>query len=73
MDTNLTPKLIAEGEYRDLVRNIQVLRKEQNLQLSDRITITAPSWPKNFEAKILEKTLADSISPGETLSVTKSS
>lgn len=73
LDTNLTPELIAEGEYRDLVRNIQVLRKEQNLQLSDRITITAPSWPKAFESQILEKTLADSISLGETLSITKSS
>ncbi len=73
LDINLNPELIAEGEYRDLVRNIQVLRKEQNLQLSDHITIIAPAWPKNFESQILEKTLATSITQGETLSITKNS
>lgn len=73
LDTTITPELAAEGEYRDFVRNIQVLRKTQGLQVQDRIKIIAPSWPKNFEIQILEKTLADSIETGENLVIEKTS
>ncbi|MFA6007043.1 MAG: isoleucine--tRNA ligase [Candidatus Shapirobacteria bacterium] len=73
LETKITPELAAEGEYRDLVRNIQVLRKNQGLQVQDRIKIIAPTWPKNFESQILEKTLADSIQVGDTLSLGKTS
>jgi isoleucyl-tRNA synthetase len=61
LDTNLTAELVEEGEYRDFVRNIQVMRKNQQFSLTDRIKIYAPSWPKNFEHEILSKTLADSV------------
>ena len=71
LETNITPELASEGEYRDLVRNIQVLRKTQGLQVQDRINIVAPSWPKQFESQLLEKTLADSIQVGDTLGVEK--
>jgi len=71
LDTNLTPDLIAEGEYRDLVRKIQVLRKENSLRVSDKIKIFAPSWPKQFEAEILSKTVAISIEPSDSLSIQK--
>ena len=71
LDTNLTPELVAEGEYRDLVRSIQVLRRESGLQILDRIKIFAPAWPKNFETEILRKTLADSIEVAEALKVEK--
>ena len=73
LETTITPELAAEGEYRDLVRNIQVLRKTQALQVQDRIKIIAPGWPKDFEKQILEKTLADSIQIGDILSLEKSS
>lgn len=69
LDTNLTPDLIAEGEYRDLVRSIQVLRKELGLLVTDKIKIFAPSWPKVFEAEILKKTLGTEIVKDETLHV----
>jgi len=71
LDTNITPELSAEGEFRDLVRNIQVLRKNQGFEIKDRIKITAPGWPKNYESQILAKTLADSIEKGDKLSVEK--
>lgn len=71
LETTITPELAAEGEYRDLVRNIQVLRKNQGLRVQDRIKIHAPSWPKEFEKQILEKTLADSIQKGDTLDLEK--
>ncbi|MFA5895180.1 MAG: isoleucine--tRNA ligase [Candidatus Shapirobacteria bacterium] len=71
IDSNLTPELIEECESRDLIRAIQVMRKEQGLKVNDRITIAAPKWPKNFETEILTKTLADSIVIGDALVVDK--
>jgi len=71
LDITITPELAAEGEYRDFVRNIQVLRKTQGLQVQDRIKIVAPSWPADFEKQILEKTLADFIQIGDTLTLEK--
>jgi len=71
LDTKLTPELIAEGEYRDFIRNIQVLRKTQGLEVKDKINIVAPSWPKSFESEILLKTLAVSITTGDAIIITK--
>lgn len=71
LDTNLNDDLIAEGQFRDLVRQVQVMRKENGLSLSDKIKIVAPSWPKSFEAELLAKTLANSITIGEVLAIEK--
>lgn len=71
LDTKLTPELIEEGEYRDLLREVQSLRKKQGLELNDKITIQAPSWPQSFESQLLAKTLANSISKGDILTVEK--
>lgn len=71
LDTNLTPELIAEGEYRDLLRNIQTLRKEANLGLNDMIQIYTPSWPESFERNLLEKTKATKISKSEKTYIEK--
>jgi isoleucyl-tRNA synthetase len=71
LNTTLTPDLIAEGEYRDLVREIQIMRKNIGLQVSDKISIIAPSWPKTFEKEVLVKTLAISIKKGKVLSIQK--
>ncbi len=71
LDTTITKELEQEGQYRDLLRNIQVLRKELNLKLTDKISITSPNWPKDFEAQLLEKTLSVSIKPGNQLSIVK--
>jgi isoleucyl-tRNA synthetase len=71
IDTNLTTELIAECEYRDLVRAIQVIRKESGFKVDDKIKIFAPSWPKDFENEILKKTLGISIEKADTLHVEK--
>jgi isoleucyl-tRNA synthetase len=71
LDTKLTPKLMSEGEYRDLIRSIQVLRREANLEINDKIKIFAPSWPKSFEDQTLKKTLAISIEKGDILKIEK--
>ncbi|MFA5828385.1 MAG: isoleucine--tRNA ligase [Candidatus Shapirobacteria bacterium] len=71
LDTALTPELISEGEYRDLIRSIQVLRRGAALKIDDRIKIFSPSWPKSFESQILKKTLGVSIENGDTLRIEK--
>lgn len=71
LDTQLTPQLEAEGKARDLVRQIQNLRRKANLELSDKIKIYAPSWPKKFEDEILNKTLAQKIIESDQLKIEK--
>ena len=39
LDTNLTPKLRAEGQARELIRHVQLLRKKADLEVSDRIRL----------------------------------
>ena len=71
LDTNITPELKAEGEARNLIRDIQSLRKENQLDLKDKIKIFAPSWPKDFETEILNKTLGASIEISSDLKIEK--
>jgi hypothetical protein len=39
----ITPELKLEGEYRELIRTIQDLRKEKGLMPQDIITLTLPT------------------------------
>ncbi len=71
LKTKLNPQLIKEGQYRDLVREIQKLRKNQQLNLKDHIKITAPSWPKGFKNQIMQKTVAIDIKKGASLKIQK--
>jgi isoleucyl-tRNA synthetase len=42
LDFTLTPELVTEGAFRDLVREIQDKRKEAGLQPGDKITVLLP-------------------------------
>ena len=50
LDTKLTDSLLAEGHARDLVRNIQQMRKEKDLDVSDKISIAVHDISKNLES-----------------------
>ncbi len=66
LDTDLTPELMAEGLARDLVRAVQQARKDADLQVSDRISLTVHASDELAEslrphmAFVAEETLATS-------------
>ena len=67
MDTKITPELAAEGEARDLIRQVQQLRKEAGLTLRDKVKITVSQKPQNkdLEALVLKQTNALEMVAGE--------
>jgi isoleucyl-tRNA synthetase len=69
LDTNLTPKLKAEGEAREIIRKIQDARKAIGTGLNDPIKVILPSWPAEFEAEIKTKVKAVSITQGDTFEI----
>lgn len=71
LDTEITPKLEAEGKARDLIRDIQRARRKAGLNLNDKVVVYAPDWPKDFEKKILAATNAKEIKRDSELKVEK--
>jgi isoleucyl-tRNA synthetase len=67
LDTRLTPKLVAEGDARELQRAIQDLRKDAGLELDDRIDLwvagTAADVVGHLDA-VAAEVLADSVTHG---------
>ena len=61
LDLTLTPELKDEGEARELVRQVQDLRKEAGCSIKDQIRILAPIWPKGWQEYIKRETLASDI------------
>lgn len=73
ISTVLTPELIREGMSRDFVRQVQQLRKDTNLNITDRIRIHYHSEDNTVQAMVAEwgdyikgETLADSIAFGSS-------
>jgi isoleucyl-tRNA synthetase len=70
VDTRLTPELEQEGYARDLVRNVNILRKDAGLELDDRIHLTMAAEGEvaeavnNFSDYIQQETLALSLKAG---------
>jgi isoleucyl-tRNA synthetase len=55
-DTVLTPELAAEGEARELMRQIQNLRKQAGLKVGQTAQVQLPTWPQDWQAEIEKKT-----------------
>jgi isoleucyl-tRNA synthetase len=67
IDTQLTPRLVAEGDARELQRAIQDLRKDAGLDLDARIRLWLDGLPAEVEphlAAVARETLADEIVRG---------
>jgi isoleucyl-tRNA synthetase len=73
LDVRLDPELEAEGRVYDLVHAVNTLRKEQGLELTDRIVLTLPDGDDlaRFEDWIRSETLAVEIERGDELAVRK--
>ena len=69
LDAKLTSELKQEGEARELVRQVQNLRKKAKVNLDQKIKLYAPTWPKVFEDYIKDKTLATSITKAKSLKI----
>jgi isoleucyl-tRNA synthetase len=72
-DTAMTPELEQMGKVRELIRDIQVARKEKGCKIDERITVSLPELHKGLPEELVEQikreTLADSIVWSDQLSV----
>ena len=55
-DFNLTDELKVEGEARELIRQIQDMRKAAFLDVNKIVELELPTWPAAFKQEIEEKT-----------------
>ena len=69
LDTNITPRLKTEGEAREIIRQIQQARKEAGCNLSEKVDVVLPSWPKSFTNHIKKETLTRKLIKGEKLEI----
>ena len=69
LDILLTEDLKKEGEAREIIRNVQKLRKEQGLTLNDQINLIIPEWPTEFEDLIKKSTHAASLTAGDEMKI----
>lgn len=71
LNTEITAGLKNEADARDIVRKIQEERKRIGTSLSEKVDVSLPSWPSEFESDIKRKALINNLSSGE-FSVAKS-
>lgn len=67
--TTITPALKAEGQAREIVRQIQEARKKVGCLLDEKIIVQLPSWPKEFEDYIIRQTLSTKLIKSDNLQV----
>ncbi|MGH8886681.1 MAG: isoleucine--tRNA ligase [Egibacteraceae bacterium] len=77
LEVTITPELAVEGAARDLIRAVQELRKQADLELTDRIRITYPPSDRDTFAAlgdwIRHETLADAADEGPELAINRPS
>ena len=72
LDLTLDPELELEGRARDLIRQVNQLRRDNGLELTDRIALTIDQEDLlRHEDWIKEETLAVRIEIGDALSIEK--
>jgi len=61
----------AAGRARDIIRQIQVARKEANCDLAEIVTVKLPDWPKEFEEEIKKQTLSSKLEKSGKLEIVR--
>ncbi|MBI3385513.1 isoleucine--tRNA ligase [Candidatus Gottesmanbacteria bacterium] len=73
LDLQLNQELIQEGQARELIRNIQILRKEKGCKIDERVAVVAPKEYQALSGELLEtvkrETLTSKLIWGEKLSI----
>ena len=77
LDTTLTPELLEEGFYREIVSKIQTMRKEAGFEVMDHIYVYADKNAKiadlikKYADELKSEVMADNIMLGEMAGYTK--
>jgi len=71
LDTKITPRLVKEGQAREIIRQIQEARKKADCQLDQLVIVYLPFWPKEHEDDIKKKALVKDIKKGKTVQIVK--
>ena len=61
LDFKLTPQLIEEGKFREILRQIQAERKRLGTDLSEKVDVQIPEWPAAFEDQLRKRALVKNI------------
>jgi len=61
LDTKLTPELKREGLMREIIRNVQQVRKQAGLEVDDRINLNLESTDPELKTLLKNKRLTDAI------------
>lgn len=64
-------ELEKEGKARELIRTIQIKRKELGCNIAEKVKVILPDWPVEHTEDIKRETLAASLEKGPQLSVSK--
>ncbi|KKT81437.1 MAG: Isoleucine-tRNA ligase, partial [Candidatus Azambacteria bacterium GW2011_GWA1_44_9] len=74
LDLTITPQLKQEGDARELVRQVQILRKGKGCRIDEHISLLLPksyqSFPEDLIAYVKRETLTSNVQWGETIELT---
>jgi isoleucyl-tRNA synthetase len=65
LDFTVTPELKAEGDAREIMRNIQNMRKDAGVNVDDFVKVQLQTWPVEWEEQIKLKTKVRELVKGE--------
>ena len=65
VDTSAANQNLNAGEAREIIRKIQQERKKLGTTLDEKVIVTLPTWPQQYEEEIKRRVLADSLKKGD--------
>jgi len=71
LDLALDPELELEGRAREAIHQVNTMRKDAGLEITDRIALTLPPELAAHEEWIARETLASRVEPGGELQIEK--
>ena len=71
LDLAIDPELELEGRAREAIHQVNTMRKESGLEITDRIALTLPAELAVHEEWIARETLASRVEPGGELAIEK--